>query len=149
MSTRIALGLADGLGEGGGFHHNLKAATFAQAVREMSELSALGANPVTAYGLAGVGDLEVAYPAATRSGRIGQGEPAVEALDAMIAAEQTVEGVPATGLAKLLVEQYGQGLSDGLPLLAAVRRIIAGEENLRRSCRQRCCPPSWSAGRPI
>ena len=61
--------------------------------------------------------------------RIGRGEPAVEALDAMIAAEQTVEGVPAAGLAKLLVEQYGQGLSDGLPLLAAVRRIIAGEEN--------------------
>lgn len=33
----IALGLVDGLEEGSGFpHHNLKAATFAQAVREMS-----------------------------------------------------------------------------------------------------------------
>ncbi|MGL5248852.1 MAG: NAD(P)H-dependent glycerol-3-phosphate dehydrogenase [Brooklawnia sp.] len=130
----IALGLADGLEEGSGFpHHNLKAATFAQAVREMSELSkALGANPVTAYGLAGVGDLEVTGLSGRNKVyglRIGRGEPAVEALDAMIAAEQTVEGVPAAGLAKLLVEQYGQGLSDGLPLLAAVRRIIAGEEN--------------------
>ena len=46
----------------------------------------------------------------------------------MIAAEQTVE-VCRSRAGKLLVEQYGQGLSDGLPLLAAVRRIIAGEEN--------------------
>ena len=83
-------------------------------------------------GLAGVGDLEVTGLSGRNKVyglRIGRGEPAVEALDAMIAAEQTVEGVPAAGLAKLLVEQYGQGLSDGLPLLAAVRRIIAGEEN--------------------
>ena len=53
----------------------------------------------------------------------------MEALEAMIAAEQTVEGVPAAGLAKLLVEQFGQGLAASLPLLAAVQRVIAGEEN--------------------
>lgn len=127
----IALGLADGLEEGSGFpHHNLKAATFAQAVREMSELSkALGANPVTAYGLAGVGDLEVTGLSGRNKVyglRIGRraGSGSTRCDDRCRAA-----GVPAAGLAKLLVEQYGQGLSDGLPLLAAVRRIIAGEEN--------------------
>jgi glycerol-3-phosphate dehydrogenase (NAD(P)+) len=130
----ISLGIADGLEQATGFpHHNLKAATFAQAVREMSLLSTvLGADPVTAFGLAGVGDLEVTGLSGRNKVyglRIGSGEPAVEALEAMIAAEQTVEGVPAAGLAKTLVEQIGGDLPSKMPLLQAVLRIIGGEEN--------------------
>ncbi|WP_028709307.1 NAD(P)H-dependent glycerol-3-phosphate dehydrogenase [Propionicicella superfundia] len=129
----ISLGVADGLEEATGFpHHNLKAATFAQAVREMSLLSTvLGADPVTAFGLAGVGDLEVTGLSGRNKVyglRIGRGEPAVDALDAMVAAEQTVEGVPAAGLAKTLVEQLGDGLPAKLPLLQAVLRVISGEQ---------------------
>lgn len=124
----IALGLADGLEAATGFpHHNLKAATFSQAVREMSLLSTeLGADPATAYGLAGVGDLEVTGLSGRNKVyglRIGRGEPARDALDAMVAAEQTVEGVPAAGLAVRLAEQAG--LTDRLPLLAAVDAVIA------------------------
>ena len=57
----IALGIADGLQEKTGVpHHNLKAATFNEAVREMSILgTSQGANEMTAFGLPGVGDLEV------------------------------------------------------------------------------------------
>ena len=128
----IALGVSDGLEEGTGFpHHNLKAATFAQAVREMSLLSVhLGARPETAYGLAGTGDLEVTGLSGRNKVygvRIGRGEGAREALDAMIAAEQTVEGVPAAGLAEQLVTQSAAEVADQLPLLGAVVRVIAGE----------------------
>lgn len=142
----IALGVSDGLEEGTGFpHHNLKAATFAQAVREMSELSkVLGADPVTAYGLAGVGDLEVTGLSGRNKVyglRIGRGEPAVQALDEMIAAEQTVEGVPAAGLAESLVAQLGNGLAERLPLLQAVQRIIAGEPNPKEIVQTAVLPP--------
>ncbi|MBP8918854.1 MAG: glycerol-3-phosphate dehydrogenase [Micropruina sp.] len=126
----IALGIADGLEEGTGFpHHNLKSAIFAQAVREMSIVSTeLGARPETAFGLAGVGDLEVTGLSGRNKVygvRIGRGEGAIEALAAMEAAEQTVEGVPAAGLALTLVQQR-EGLLDRLPLLQAVTAIIGG-----------------------
>ena len=127
----ISLGVSDGLEEGTGFpHHNLKAATFAQAVREMSLLSVrLGGRPETAYGLAGCGDLEVTGLSGRNKVygvRIGRGEGAKEALAAMEAAEQTVEGVPAAGLATSLVEQSAADITDQLPLLGAVNAILAG-----------------------
>ena len=130
----IALGVSDGLEEGTGFpHHNLKAATFAQAVREMSLLSVrLGARPETAYGLAGCGDLEVTGLSGRNKVygvRIGRGEQAAEALDAMVAAEQTVEGVPAAGLATTLVEQSAADIADQLPLLGAVNAILGGADS--------------------
>ncbi len=131
----IALGLSDGLEEATGFpHHNLKAATFSQAVREMSLLSTkLGADAVTAFGLAGVGDLEVTGLSGRNKVyglRIGRGEPAQDALAAMVAAEQTVEGVPAAGLALELVQQLGgDALLDELPLLKAVASILEGGDD--------------------
>jgi glycerol-3-phosphate dehydrogenase (NAD(P)+) len=127
----IALGIADGLGEATGTpHHNLKAAAFAQAVREMSLLGArLGAHPDTAYGLPGVGDLEVTGLSGRNKVygvRIGRGEEPREALAEMDRLEQTVEGVPAAGLARTLVDQLGGGLAEELPLLAAVCAILEG-----------------------
>ncbi len=124
----IMLGIADGLEEKTGHpHHNLKAATFAQAVREMSILSvALGAKDATAYGLPGVGDLEVTGLSGRNKVygvRIGRGEGAKAALKTMEELEQTVEGVPAIPLAISLVEQTG-GVKDRLPLLYAAERIV-------------------------
>ena len=57
----IALGIADGLETATKIpHHNLKAAAFTQATKEMSQLCAnLGGQTDTPYGLAGIGDLEV------------------------------------------------------------------------------------------
>jgi len=127
----IALGIADGLEDATGFpHHNLKAAIFSQAVREMSILGqAMGAKSETAFGLAGVGDLEVTGLSGRNKFyglRIGRGESAKEALAEMERLEQTVEGVPATGLAKIFVEQSASKVKDKLPLLNAVNEIIAG-----------------------
>ena len=129
----IALGIADGLEEGTGFpHHNLKAATFNQAVKEMSLLGqALGAKPETAYGLPGVGDLEVTGLSGRNKVygvRIGRGESAEDALKEMDRLEQTVEGVPAAGLAKTLVQQSAAQIEAQLPLLKAVNKILAGTD---------------------
>ncbi|ALD73230.1 NAD(P)H-dependent glycerol-3-phosphate dehydrogenase [Trueperella pyogenes] len=125
----IALGIADGLGEKSGHpHHNLKAATFSQAVREMSILSRrLGADPTTAYGLPGVGDLEVTGLSGRNKiygARIGRGEGARAALETMDSLEQTVEGVNAIPLAIKLVRQCAADIVDELPLLFAVEHIV-------------------------
>ena len=142
----IALGIADGLEEATGFaHHNLKSAVFAQAVKEMSIASVVfGARPETAYGLAGVGDLEVTGLSGRNKVywvRIGRGEGAKEALAAMEAAEQTVEGVPAAGLAVTLVQQAGNDLIEELPLLKAVTAIIGGAEHPEKLVADAALPP--------
>ncbi|MGO1400805.1 MAG: NAD(P)H-dependent glycerol-3-phosphate dehydrogenase [Flaviflexus sp.] len=125
----IMLGIADGLQDKTGHpHHNLKAATFAQAVREMSILSvALGAKEATAYGLPGVGDLEVTGLSGRNKvygSRIGRGEGAKTALETMKELEQTVEGVPAIPLAVNLVEQTDASLKERMPLLFAAQQIV-------------------------
>lgn len=130
----IALGIADGLEEATSDpHHNLKAATFARAIREMSMIGeALGARPETAYGLAGVGDLEVTGLSGRNKlygVRIGRGEAAREALNEMDRLEQTVEGVPAAPLAVTLVQQRAGHLVDDMKLLNAVAAIIDGADD--------------------
>jgi glycerol-3-phosphate dehydrogenase (NAD(P)+) len=125
----IALGLADGLQERDDEpHHDLKAATFAQALAEMTVLSGIvGSRPETVLGLAGAGDLEVTGLSGRNKvygSRIGRGERPSAALAAMEAAEQTVEGVPGARLARDLVEQRDAAAWDRLPLLRAVLAIL-------------------------
>jgi hypothetical protein len=125
----IALGLSDGLEQRAGEpFHNLKAATFAQAVRELGTLCRMvGGRAETAIGLAGVGDLEVTGLSGRNKvygARIGRGEPASGALQEMAAAEQTVEGVPAARLAKDLVDQRDPAAWPSLPLLTAILGVI-------------------------
>lgn len=130
----IALGIADGLEEATGApHHNLKAATFARAVKEMSMLGAvLGAQQETAFGLPGVGDLEVTGLSGRNKVyglRIGRGETATDALAEMERLEQTVEGVPAAALAVTLVKQQASDIADEMRLLHAVAAIIDGVDD--------------------
>lgn len=126
----IALGIADGLGEATGVpRHNLKAASFAQAVREMSWLVArAGGHAETPYGLAGVGDLEVTGLSGRNKlygVRLGKGETPDGALAEMNRLEQTVEGYPAAPLAVEFAHQAGATEAD-LPLLHTVARILKG-----------------------
>jgi glycerol-3-phosphate dehydrogenase (NAD(P)+) len=150
----IAVGLCHGLTEAGGEPwHDLAAATFTQAVAEMRRLAAaLGGREETVLGLAGLGDLEVTSLSGRNrvfGARVGRGEPPGQALAAMAAAGQTVEGVPAARLALELAARLDVGRpEDGpggpgpdpdrpdpapaagpavaLPLLAAVNRILDG-----------------------
>jgi glycerol-3-phosphate dehydrogenase (NAD(P)+) len=127
----IAVGVCHGLAEAGGQPwHDLAAATFTQAVAEMRRLAAaLGGREETVLGLAGVGDLEVTSLSGRNrafGARVGRGEPPAEALAAMAAAGQTVEGVPAARLALELAGTLGGDRLASLPLLAAVNRILDG-----------------------
>jgi glycerol-3-phosphate dehydrogenase (NAD(P)+) len=127
----IAVGVCHGLVAAGGQPwHDLAAATFTQAVTEMRRLAAVvGGREETVVGLAGVGDLEVTSLSGRNRAlgtRVGRGEPPAEALAAMAAADQTVEGVPAARLALELVTSLGPDLPARLPLLAAVNRILDG-----------------------
>ncbi|HSK36346.1 MAG TPA: NAD(P)H-dependent glycerol-3-phosphate dehydrogenase [Actinomycetota bacterium] len=126
----IAVGVCHGLTEAGGQPwHDLAAATFARAVAEMRRLAvALGGREETVLGLAGVGDLEVTSLSGRNrvfGTRVGRGEPPADALAAMAAAGQTVEGVPAARLARDVATQRQLGPED-LPLLEAVNRILDG-----------------------
>jgi glycerol-3-phosphate dehydrogenase (NAD(P)+) len=126
----IAVGLCHGLTEAGGQPwHDLAAAVFTQAVAEMRRLAvALGGREETVLGLAGLGDLEVTSLSGRNrvlGARVGRGEPPGQALAAMAAAGQTVEGVPAARLALELARRL-PGQAGDLPLLAAVNRILAG-----------------------
>jgi glycerol-3-phosphate dehydrogenase (NAD(P)+) len=123
----IAVGICHGLTEAGGEPwHDLAAATFTQAVAELRRLAvALGGREETVLGLAGVGDLEVTSLSGRNrvfGARVGRGEPPADALAAMAAAGQTVEGVPAARLAADLAARHGLDL----PLLAAVNRVLDG-----------------------
>lgn len=143
----IALGIADGLGQGDGEpFHDLKAATFARAVHEMMVLTALvGGRSATAAGLAGVGDLEVTGLSGRNrlyGERIGRGEPAPEALAAMEAAELTVEGVPAARLARELIEQRDPTLWSGLRLFAAINEILDGASDAEERLAEAVLPRS-------
>ena len=127
----IAVGVCHGLTEAGGQPwHDLAAATFTQAVAEMRRLAAaLGGREETVLGLAGVGDLEVTSLSGRNrafGARVGRGEPPGEALAAMAAAGQTVEGAPAARLALELAGTLGADRPASLPLLAAVNRILDG-----------------------
>jgi glycerol-3-phosphate dehydrogenase (NAD(P)+) len=130
----IALGMADGLQERHGHpFHDLKAAVFTQSVRELGVICRLaGGRAATAIGLAGVGDLEVTGLSGRNKvygSRVGRGEAADEALAAMVAAEQTVEGVPAARLAADLISQREPSAWDSLPLMTAILRVIDGHED--------------------
>jgi len=133
----IGLGLADGLQERAELEerteepfHDFKAAVFAQAVSEMVTLCRfVSGRSETAVGLAGVGDLEVTGLSGRNKlygARIGRGESAPDALAAMTAAEQTVEGVPAAHLAKDLVDQRDAAAWSSLPLLSAILETLDG-----------------------
>jgi glycerol-3-phosphate dehydrogenase (NAD(P)+) len=134
----IAVGVCHGLTEAGGEPwHDLAAATFTKAVAEMRRLAvALGGREETVLGLAGVGDLKVTSLSGRNrvfGTRVGRGEPPSEALAAMAAVGQTVEGVPAARLARQLARLLARELPDefgelpaALPLLEAVNQLLDG-----------------------
>lgn len=130
----IALGFAEGLAQRTGSPwHNLKSALFARSVREMSYVTELaGGREQTAFGLAGVGDLEVTGLSGRNKvfgSRLGSGETVEEARAKMDAAGLTVEGISACGLGTDFADRLGADRSR-VALLHAVHRILDGADPL-------------------
>lgn len=100
----LATGMSDGLGLG----DNARAALMTRGLAEIARLGiALGANPLTFTGLAGIGDLIVTcssmYSRNRRAGiSLGEGQPLTEVLHNL---GMVVEGVRTTAAARKLARQ--------------------------------------------
>lgn len=117
------LALAAGVSEGIGVGDNLRAVLLTRGLVEITRLGvALGAQPPTFAGLAGLGDLlATAFSPHSRNRRagisLGHGEPLETVLNK---SPMVVEGVPATQAALLLAD----GCGVELPITAALGRIL-------------------------
>ena len=127
----MAAGVSDGLGLGA----NAKASLLCRALLEMgSVIQALGGEPASLYGLAGLGDLlATANSPLSRNYRFGlqlaQGCPADEAL---LQVGGTVEGVPTAQAVQRLADREGWHL----PISHQVAALIAGKITPLEAVRQ-------------
>ncbi len=122
-AIKNVIALAAGISDGLGFGCNTRAALITRGLAEMSRLGrALGADPATFAGLAGMGDLVLTCTGDLSRNRsvglrIGQGEK----LDAIIASMTMVaEGVKTTQSAWMLAQRHGVEM----PIIEQVYRII-------------------------
>lgn len=115
----IAVGMADGLGLG----YNSRAALITRGLAEMARLgAALGADPLTFAGLAGVGDLVLTCTGPLSRNRtlgvaLGEGLSLAEAQQGR---ETVAEGVPTAQSAHALAQARGVEM----PIIAAVHGIL-------------------------
>jgi glycerol-3-phosphate dehydrogenase (NAD(P)+) len=115
----IAVGIADGLGLG----YNTRAALITRGLAEMARLgTALGAEPATFAGLAGMGDLVLTCTGPLSRNRavgveLGKGKSLEQALAGR---ESVAEGVPTARSARALAKSRGIEM----PIVAAVHAVL-------------------------
>lgn len=120
----LGAGMTDGLGYG----DNAKAALMTRGLAEIARLgAAMGANPLTFAGLAGVGDLVVTCTSRhSRNWRagymLGQGKPLEQVLHDM---GMVVEGVKTTKAAHHLAQRFGVSM----PITAALHQVLFEGKN--------------------
>ncbi len=122
-AIKNVIALAAGISDGLGFGHNTRAALITRGLAEMSRLGrAVGADPGTFAGLAGMGDLVLTCTGdlsrnRTVGVRIGRGE----SLEGILASMTMVaEGVKTTESAWMLAQRHGVEM----PIIEQVYRII-------------------------
>lgn len=124
----IAAGMCDGLG----FGANTKSALITRGLAEMTRLgTALGADPRTFAGLAGIGDLVVtSFSPLSRNRRCGEALGRGCTLDeARREIGMAIEGIAAAEVACRL----GHEKNIELPISQAVQQILAGQLNPRKA----------------
>jgi len=118
-AMKNVIAIAAGVCEGLGFGDNSRAALMTRGLAEITRLGvALGAQPATFLGLAGVGDLiATGSSRLSRNFRVGVGLGQGRPLDAILAGiGQVAEGVPTTRAICLLARRLGieMPISEGL-----------------------------------
>ena len=119
------IALASGIAVGLGYGDNTKAALMTRGIAEVARLGgAMGCNPQTFLGLAGIGDLIVtATSIHSRNNRcgmlLGKGVAPEEAIKQV---GMVVEGINALPAAMRLAQQYGVEL----PIMTAVNDVVKG-----------------------
>ena len=131
-SLKNVMAIATGMAEGLGLGYNPRAALITRGLAEITRLGvALGADPLTFAGLAGIGDLVLTCTGALSRNRqlgleIGQGRR----LDESLASRETVaEGVYTTQSAHALASRE----EIEMPIVAAVYRILFESTDPRRA----------------
>jgi glycerol-3-phosphate dehydrogenase (NAD(P)+) len=124
----IAVGICDGLDLG----HNARAGVMTRGLREITRLgAALGAEPMTFLGLAGMGDLVLTCTGDLSRNRrvglaLGRGEKLEETVSAM---NEVAEGVRTTRAACALAERHHVEM----PIAGAVQRVLGGETGVEQA----------------
>jgi len=118
----LAVGICDGLGLG----HNARAGVMTRGLREITRLGvAMGADPLTFLGLAGMGDLVLTCTGDLSRNRkvglaLGRGEKLEEIVGRM---DEVAEGVRTTSAACALADRTGIEM----PIARDVQRVLDGE----------------------
>jgi len=122
-ALKNVMAVATGIGEGLGTGFNSRAALITRGLAEMTRLGlALGADPATFAGLAGMGDLVLTCTGAlSRNRAVGLELGKGRLLEEILAERETVaEGVTTTGSAYELAEREGVQM----PIVTMVHRIL-------------------------
>lgn len=125
-ALKNVVAIASGIGEGLGVGDNTRAAVIARGLAELTRLGvAMGAEPMTFAGLAGVGDLIATcmspYSRNRKVGeQLGKGRPLEEILDEM---RMVAEGVNTATLVLELAERYGLQM----PICTMIEQVVQGE----------------------
>lgn len=141
--VKNVIAIAVGIAEGVGFGDNTKATVITRGLAEMTRLGvALGADPLTFSGLAGVGDLIcTCMSGLSRNHHVGLELGRGRKIDEILAGmRQVAEGVKSSKAVKALAEKHGVEM----PISEAVYRVVhEGQEvsemiaGLLRKVRQR------------
>lgn len=130
-SAKNVLAIAAGIGDGVGYGDNAKAALITRGIAEIRRLGlAMGAEPQTFSGLAGIGDLIVTCTSAHSRNRrlgeeIGKGRSFDEVIDRM---DMVAEGVRTTQSIHDLAQRHAVEM----PITEAVYGILFEDEDPRR-----------------
>lgn len=126
-AVKNVIALAAGVISGLGYGHNTRAALITRGLAEITRLGvAMGADPVTFSGLAGMGDLVLTCTGdlsrnRTVGTRLGRGESLDDILADM---REVAEGVRTTAAVWALAERY----SVEMPITAQVHAILEGRQ---------------------
>jgi glycerol-3-phosphate dehydrogenase (NAD(P)+) len=127
-ALKNVVAIAAGIGEGLGVGDNTRAAVMTRGLAELIRLGmAMGAEPQTLAGLAGMGDLVATCMSPYSRNRtvgemLGRGKP----LDQILAEMRMVaEGVDTAQTALALAERYGVEL----PICTEIHRIVMGQQS--------------------
>ena len=125
-ALKNVVAIASGIGEGLGVGDNTRAAVIARGLAELTRLGvAMGAEPMTFAGLAGVGDLiATCMSPSSRNRRVGEqlgrGRALSEILDEM---RMVAEGVNTATLVLQLAGRYGVEM----PICTMIEQVVQGE----------------------
>jgi glycerol-3-phosphate dehydrogenase (NAD(P)+) len=143
--VKNVIAIASGMAEGMGFGDNTKATLITRGLAEMSRLgAALGADPLTFAGLAGMGDLIATCSSSqsrnhTVGRRLGQGETISGILADMKMVAEGVKSSPSVlalarqhGVDMPLTEQVAAVCHDGRSVRDAVTRLMSRDASSER-----------------